>query len=124
MPKPIDVICTNCPMGCKITLNIDDRSEEVLAIEGNKCKQGKQYALAEYKNPVRVLTATVRTDSKIRRLLPVRTDKPIPKDMMKDMMYIICKIVAKNPVKIGQIIEPNIMDSNADLIAAADLIDK
>jgi CxxC motif-containing protein len=110
-------------MGCEITLTIDEKSDKVLNIEGNRCKQGKQYALAEYKNPVRVLTATVRTNSSKRPLLPVRTNKPISKDKMKDMMYVICKIVVKNPIKIGQVIEPNIMDTKVDLIATADLIE-
>ncbi len=123
MPKKVNIICTNCPMGCEITLTIDEKSDKVLNIEGNRCKQGKQYALAEYKNPVRVLTATVRTNSSKRPLLPVRTNKPISKDKMKDMMYVICKIVVKNPIKIGQVIEPNIMDTKVDLIATADLIE-
>lgn len=121
MPKTIDVICTNCPMGCNITLSIDEKNDEVLSIEGNKCKQGKQYALAEYKNPVRVLTATVRTTSPKEPLLPVRTNKPISKDKMEKMMYIIARIEVEPPVETGQVIKPNIMDMDVDLIATADL---
>lgn len=121
MPKAIDVICTNCPMGCNITLAIDEKSEEVLSIEGNKCKQGKQYALAEYKNPVRVLTATIRTTSMKEPLLPVRTNKPITKDEMKKMMYILARIEIEPPVETGQVIKSNIMDMDVDLIATADL---
>lgn len=123
MPKSINVICTNCPMGCNITLSIEERSGEVIAIEGNKCKQGRQYALAEFRNPVRVLTATVRTTSKKSPLLPVRTNKPIPKDKMKDMMYVIARIIVNKPVKIGQVIEPNIMDMGVNLIATRDFSD-
>lgn len=120
MPKSIDVICTNCPMGCKITLKIGEKSGEVLGIEGNKCKQGKQYALAEFKNPVRVLTATVRTTSLKNPLLPVRTNKPITKDKMKEMMYILARIKVKPPIEAGQIIQSNIMDTDVDLIATTD----
>jgi len=108
-------------MGCNITLSVDEKTEEVLSIEGNKCKQGKQYALAEYKNPVRVLTATVRTNSVKNPLLSVRTAKPVPMCKMKEMMYIIARIQVKEPVTIGQVVEPNIMDMGVDLIATADL---
>lgn len=121
MLKLIDVICTNCPMGCKIMLSIDKKTEEVLNIEGNKCKQGERYALDEFKNPVRVLTATVRTTSVKNPLLPVRISKPIPKDKMKEMMYLFAKIIVKQPLKVGQVVEPNVMDMDVDLIATTDL---
>jgi len=117
MPKSIDVICTNCPMGCNITLSVDEKSGEVINIEGNKCKQGKQYALAEYKNPVRVLTATVRTNNIENPLLPVRTDKPVPRGKMKEMMYTVARVKVTKPVQIGQVVEHNIMGMDVNLIA-------
>jgi len=121
MPKKVNIICTNCPMGCEITLTIDEKSDEVLNIEGNKCSQGKKYALAEYKNPVRVLTATVRTNSVENPLLPVRTDSPVPRDKMKEMMYEVARIEVKKPVQLGQVIEKNIMGMDVNLIATEDL---
>ncbi len=121
MPKKVNVICTNCPMGCGITLTVDEKSDEVINIEGNKCKQGKEYALAEYKNPVRVLTATVRTNSLENPLLPVRTDKPVPRDKMKEMMYVVARVNVKKPVQLGQVVEQNIMGMDVNLIATENL---
>lgn len=123
MPKSIEVICTNCPMGCKITLKIDEKYQKVLSVEGNKCKQGKLYAVEEFMNPTRVLTATVRTSSLKTPLLPVRTTKPIPIGKMKEIMYSIAEIIIKKPLKIGQIIDSNISNMGIDLIATADYND-
>lgn len=122
MPILTDVICTNCPMGCKITLTIDNNSDEILSIEGNKCKQGKEYAVNEYKNPVRVLTATVRTTSLRQPVLPVKTSNPITKDKMKDIMDLTAKIIIDKPVKMGQSIKTNILGIGVDLVATEDLL--
>jgi CxxC motif-containing protein len=123
MPKLVDIICTNCPMGCSITLTIDEKNDKVIKFVGNKCKQGEKYAIAEYKNPVRVLTATVLTNSVKNPLLPVRTNKPIPKGKMKDFMYSLAKLRVNYPVNIGQVVYSNIMDTGIDLLATSDLLD-
>lgn len=123
MPELIDIICTNCPMGCSVILTIDKKKDEVINIMGNKCKQGEKFALDEFRNPVRVLTATVLTNSNKHPLLSVRTKKPIPKDKMREFMHSLAKIRVKSPVKIGQVIRPNIMNMGVDLIATSELYD-
>jgi CxxC motif-containing protein len=123
MPELIDIICTNCPMGCSVILTIDKKKDEVTNITGNQCKQGEKFALDEFRNPVRVLTATVLTNSNKHPLLSVRTNKPISKDKMKEFMYSLAEIRVKSPVKIGQIIRPNIMNMGVDLIATSELYD-
>ena len=78
------IICIGCPLGCNVTLKIDKKGE-IEALTGNQCKEGKEYVIAEFRSPVRVFTATVLTETG-GRLLAVRTDKPVHKGQLKELM--------------------------------------
>ncbi len=119
MPKQ-EIICIVCPLGCHVTLTIDTKVN-IESIAGNQCKEGKRYATTEYLHPERVLTATVLTEGREHRLLPVRTDKPVPKSQLKDFMLVIAKIKVNPPVEVGQEIVHDILGSGANLIATGTL---
>jgi CxxC motif-containing protein len=116
------IVCVGCPLGCRTTLRID-RHGDVVKITGYKCKEGRQYVLREHRSPVRIFTATVLTEKSARPLLPVRTDKPILKSKLKEAVFALARFRAKPPVKIGQVIVPNLLNTGADLIATDDLLD-
>jgi CxxC motif-containing protein len=120
MQREVKVICVGCPSGCEVTLTIDDKGE-VTKITGNRCKEGKKYATEEYRNPVRVLTATVLTQGSSQPLLPVRTDKPILKARLSEGMRVLVKVRAKPPLKTGDILVPNLLNTGANIIATSDL---
>lgn len=122
MPKEETVICVACPLGCEVSLTIDDKGE-VTKVTGYKCKEGEAYAIEEYRNPVRVLPATVRTIDSKHPLLPVRTSKPILKGLMLQGMYELAKVRVKPPVKIGQPLITNLLGTGADVITTWNLID-
>ena len=121
MAKEEKIICIGCPLGCSVNLTVDDKGE-VTSITGNKCKEGEKYALDELRNPVRVLTATVLTEGSAQALLPVRTNKPIPKNLLLESMRVVARVKVKPPVKAGQVLLPNLLESGADLISTADLL--
>jgi len=114
------IICVGCPLGCEIKLTLNDKNE-VAEVDGNKCKEGKQYALEEFKNPVRTLTATVLTQDSSQPLLPVRTTKPILKTLLTQSMTVIAGARAKPPIKMGDVIVPNLLNTGVDLVASSDL---
>ena len=114
MPEQ-EIICTGCPLGCRVTLKLNDNGE-IESMIGNQCKEGQKYVTAEYKDPSRVFTATVFVEGG-GRLLPVRTDRPIPKGKLKELMYAIAKVRVKQPVKLGQEIIHNVLGTGANLIA-------
>jgi CxxC motif-containing protein len=116
-----NIVCVGCPLGCKTTLRIDPRGE-IVKIIGYKCKEGRQCVMEEHCNPVRILTTTVRTEKSSRSLLPVRTNRPILKAKMKEAARTLAEMRAKPPVKIGQIIFSNLLNTGADVIAADDLL--
>jgi CxxC motif-containing protein len=115
------IICVGCPLGCETTLKIDDRGEAV-KITGTKCKEGRQYVLEEFRNPVRVLTATVLTQNSARPLFPVRTNKPLLKTQLKKAAKELTGVKVKPPIRVGQVILPNLMNTGVDVIATDDLI--
>lgn len=114
------IICVGCPMGCRVTLTISNR--EVMAVDGNKCKQGEKYVLEEYHNPVRILTTTLLTQGSSQRLLPVRTAKPIPKAKMMSAVRILAKVRVKPPIKIGEVVAAKPSGIEVDVMATADLL--
>ena len=40
-----DIICVACPMGCQISVELNDDGE-ILSVTGNTCKRGDAYALS------------------------------------------------------------------------------
>jgi CxxC motif-containing protein len=116
------IVCIGCPLGCRTTLRIGDR-RKVLKVLGYKCKQGREYVLEEYRNPVRILTATIRTEKSPRPLLPIRTNGPILKSKLKEATFTLARVRAEPPVRAGQVILPNLLNSGVDVVATDDLFE-
>ena len=114
-----EIICTVCPMGCHIT--VEGEGENVISISGNNCKRGEQYATTEFSHPVRILTTTIKTDSEKMPLIPVRSEKPIPKEKIKDCMKAIreCKVSA--PVNVYDVLLENVCDTGINIVATGHL---
>jgi len=115
--KTIDLICIECPRGCNIKVTLNENKIE--KIEGNSCPKGKSYAESEVIAPVRVLTSTIRL--RTEEMLSVKTDKPIPKEKIFEVMKIINKIKAEKPVKIGDILYKKIV-GEANLVSTKSVI--
>ena len=114
-----EIICTVCPRGCIVTIETEDKN--ILKTEGYSCKRGLEYAEAEIVNPVRILTTTVRVDGNINELLPVRSEKPIPKDKLIECMEAIKKTSVTLPVKQYDIIINDILNTGINIVATKDL---
>ncbi len=107
--------CIMCPIGCEIDVYI--QNGEIISIKGNKCPQGKAFVIQELKEPMRVLTTTVRIKNGEYNMLPVRTDKSIPKRLLSEAMKEISKIKTSSPIKIYDVIAPNLLGTGANLVA-------
>jgi CxxC motif-containing protein len=113
------LICIECPKGCRIVCCL--RNGRVVKLSGNKCVKGKAYAKREIENPKRILTTTVRTIGLELAVLPVKTDRPIPKSKIFDAMKVIKKIRISKPVKIGSVVVKNISGTYANLISIREI---
>ncbi len=110
-----EIICIVCPLGCRMNVELDGR--EVMAVQGHQCKQGKKHARKEVLFPGRVLTTTAKTDIAEFPLLPVRSNKEIPKDQLMPCMGEISKLLVNSPTEIGRPIIKNILGLGVDIIA-------
>ena len=100
--------CIICPIGCGIT--ITSENGKITNIEGNTCPRGAEYAKNEFTNPTRTVTSTILNSRGIP--IPVKTDRPIPKDKIFDCMKEIHNTVIDTPVQIGDIVIKNLFGSN------------
>ncbi len=106
--------CIICPVGCEIT--VTGTGNTIEKIEGNECKRGIQYATDEYIDPRRILTTTVKIDGDNLPVVSVRSDKPLPKNLIFKCMEVLKKASIKAPVKIGQVVIENILDTGVNII--------
>ena len=107
--------CVACPLGC--TLTVEYEGAEVFSVSGNTCKRGDAYARTEIVNPTRSLTSTVKVNGGLHPVVPVKSDKPIPKSMMFDAMQVINATAVDAPVAIGQVIISDILGTDANIVA-------
>jgi len=109
-----ELICIECPKGC--SLEVEVKGARVVSVKGNDCPKGNIYAVSEIENPERVLTSTVRAEGLDLKMVPVRTNNPIPKDQIFKAMELIRKIVIDRPVRIGEVIDSDFMGLRVKLI--------
>jgi len=96
-----ELICITCPTGCLLRAELNG---DALTITGNECQRGKDFARAEFTHPMRSLCSTARTAFPYAPMLPVRTDREIPKDKIIEVMRLIAKIFIDKPISCGEII--------------------
>ena len=112
-----NLICITCPKGCHLTVD----EENDYKVTGNGCPRGAEYGRNELLHPVRVITSTVRIDGAAVARLPVKTDRPLPKEKMFDCMQLINGLSAKSPVKVGQVLASHILGTDVNIVATKSL---
>lgn len=113
--KKEEMVCIMCPLGCRLVVTLEDNGE--LLVSGNKCPRGIEYGRQEMTEPLRVLTSSVLVKNGDVPLVSVKTNKPVPRRLLNDIMDILRKTVVEAPVKSGDILIQNILDTGADIIA-------
>lgn len=116
--KTHNFTCVICPVGCQLSVTVDGENIEV---SGNKCKRGKTYGEAEATHPVRTLTTTVFA-KEAGVMIPVRSDKPLPKENLKKYVEIIKNTKIHLPIHTGCVIIENIDKTGVNIIATGECI--
>ncbi|MBQ9058569.1 MAG: DUF1667 domain-containing protein [Atopobiaceae bacterium] len=111
-----ELTCIGCPMGCLVTVEIDDNGE-VVGVTGNTCKIGDTYGREEVTNPTRIVTSTVIIEGAEKTRLPVKTASSIPKSAIFDVMDVINHAHATAPVKIGDVVIADVCGTGVDVVA-------
>ena len=117
--------CTTCPSECLLTVEVERDADgavvEVRSVIGNSCPRGDKFAHQELTCPMRVLTTTVAVSGGDEALLPVRTAEAIPLELHAQAMALIRGLVVNAPIHMGDVILPNLLDTNINLVASMDI---
>ena len=117
--------CTTCPSECLLTVEVERDADgavvEVRSVTGNSCPRGDTFAHQELTCPMRVLTTTVAVSGGDEALLPVRTAEAIPLALHAQAMDLIRGLVVKAPVRMGDVVLEDLLDTGIDLIASMDI---
>lgn len=100
-----NLICIICPRGCAMTAEIEG---EKVTVTGNSCPKGEEYAINECLHPMRTVTATVRISNREDTMVSVKTEHPVPKEKMMEVMEKLRAIAVEAPVAIGDEILPEV----------------
>lgn len=114
-----EITCIVCPLGCKIQVEIE--GEDIKNITGYSCPRGLKYAKDEVTMPRRTITTSIRAKNGHLPLLSVRTKGTVPKEKTEEIMMELAKIEVEAPVKIGDVVVANILDTGIDIIATRNL---
>ena len=113
-----DLICIVCPVGCRLKVC---GSTGDLEVSGNQCRKGIDYARDEITNPTRMICSTVRIRGGIHRVVPVKTDKPLPEKYKLDVISLINRIELTSPVKMGDIVISDLFGTGVNIVVTRNM---
>ena len=108
-------VCVVCPIGCEI--DVVHEGSEIISMEGNKCEKSVEFVTQELTEPMRILTTTVRIQGSRWPVVPVRTNKAIPKRLFPRIMRRLRRIRLRAPVNMCDVVVRNILRTGANIIA-------
>ena len=104
--------CTTCPSECLLTVEAERDADgavvEVRSVTGNSCPRGDTFAHQELTCPMRVLTTTVAVSGGGEALHAKAMD-------------LICGLVVEAPIRMGDVVLEDLLNTGIDLIASMDI---
>lgn len=95
------ITCIVCPRGCVMTAQV---CGSTVTVTGNACDRGEKHAVGECTNPVRSLTSTVRVSNRPDTMVSVKSETPVPKDKLFEIMRQLRAVSVEAPVMAGDVI--------------------
>lgn len=120
MTEKRELICIGCPMGCPMIVTLEGGT--VQSVEGNTCKRGDDYARREVIAPMRMLTTTLPVLGGDRATVVVKTNGEVPKALLLDCARALRDVKVTAPVKFGEVVVKNILDTGVDVIAVKEVL--
>ncbi len=107
-----ELTCIVCPKGCQLVVELEGK--EIVSISGHTCKRGEEYAKTECTAPMRTVTTTAAVIG--GGVVPVKTDKPIPKELMFECMAEVNKARVSPDAKLGDVVIENLLGTGANIV--------
>ena len=113
------MICIVCPNSCELKISVEG---EQIAVSGNMCPKGIDFAVAELTNPMRTISSTVKTSFPGVPVLPVKVSGEIPKSRIFDVMAEINKTLVSSPIDKGEALIADVLGLGVDVIATSGIL--
>ena len=107
-------VCIACPMGCP--LRVREENGEIV-VSGNTCRRGLEYGRQEFSAPMRTVTSSVTVAGRQHVLCSVKTDAPVPKEKVQDVLRAIYGIRAQTPLRVGDVLLQDVCGTGANIVA-------
>jgi CxxC motif-containing protein len=108
-------VCLVCPVGCEIDVVHD--GSKIISMEGNKCEKSEEFVSQELIEPMRILTTTVRIQGARWPVIPVRTDKSVPKRLFPRIVKHLRRTKLQAPVNMLDVVVSDVLHTGANIIA-------
>lgn len=107
--------CVLCPAGCE--LEVDQKADGELNISGYLCEKGIDFASEEILAPKRNVTTSVPMAGTDSVMVSVRLSGPVPRHLIFPVLKEIFRLRPQRPVKRGQVLIKDVLQSGVDVIA-------
>ena len=109
-----EIICISCPIGCHLKVAGTGKGE--ITVTGNQCPRGEIYGKEEFLEPKRVVTAVVKTNSVIHPYVSVKTDKPLLREYIFQLLKKLYSIEVKVPLTCGEKVIENFRNTGVSVV--------
>ncbi|NJE76521.1 DUF1667 domain-containing protein [Thermococcus sp. ES12] len=113
--KKFRLTCIICPLGCTIEVTME--GDRITGITGCTCPRGEEYAVQEVTEPKRVVMSVVKVKGGMFPTVSVKSDRPVPKELIPKIMRELAGVEVEAPVRVGQVIVENILGTGANIVA-------
>lgn len=103
-----ELICIVCPKGCAMTATVQG---DAVSVTGNGCPRGQQYAHSECLHPMRTVTLAVRVTNRRDQMVSVKTESPVPKEHIEDVVKRLRTVAVEAPTEVGQVLMTDVYGS-------------
>ena len=107
--------CICCPLGCRIEVALDENGQ-VSEVSGYTCKRGADYAAQEAVAPERMVTAVLCVSGCLEPV-SVKTQRPVPKAAMKDVLAAVAALLLDAPVAAGDVLIEDVCGTGVAVVA-------
>ena len=107
--------CICCPLGCRIEVALDENGQ-VSEVSSYTCKRGADYAAQEAVAPERMVTAVLCVSGCLEPV-SVKTQRPVPKAAMKDVLAAVAALRLDAPVAAGDVLIEDVCGTGVAVVA-------
>lgn len=113
------VVCNKCDNKCVIGIY---KKGNKYSYQGNHCDKGMKYGEEFMESSDRIFTSVVRVKGNANcNVVPVKSSKPLDLDLWMECSKALGRIYVGIPIKIGDVICRNILNSGVDIICTKNI---